>query len=76
MEVGMLIVKERLVDQVAVLLTVMLVVVQEQQIKVMLAVLVVLAVSAMLVVVLVKLGLPMTTAHSGERMVEQEYPPL
>mgnify|MGYP003627179221 FL=1 len=49
----MLIVKERLVDQVAVLLTVVLVV-QEQQIKVMLVELVV---SVILAVVLVKLGL-------------------
>ena len=72
MEVGMLIVKERLVDQVAVLLTVVLVV-QEQQIKVMLVELVV---SVILAVVLVKLGLPMTTPHSGERMAEQEYLPL
>ena len=76
MEVGMLIVKERLVDQVAVLLTIIQQVVQEQQIKVMLVELVVLAVSAMLAVVLVKLGLPMTTPHSGERMAEQEYLPL
>tara|TARA_R110000824_G_scaffold43118_2_gene126553 strand:+ start:237 stop:416 length:180 start_codon:yes stop_codon:yes gene_type:complete len=52
-EVGMLIVKERLVDQVAVLLS-MVLVVQEQQIKVMLVELVV---TVILAVVLVKLGL-------------------